>query len=110
MCTLMNESAGQRDTDAENITEANDYCRIGSVKLTGSWRSWSVCCRVSDIRGRAQLTVDQQQPQQDAQKRASSAAVSPGRSVLGECPAPITDTWRAPSRSAIAACSGTGQA
>ena len=48
VCTLMNESAGQRDTDGENITEANDYCRIGSVKLTGSWRSWSVCYRVTD--------------------------------------------------------------
>jgi hypothetical protein len=44
------------------------------------------------------------------QKSARAAAVAPGCSALGECPAPGTCTQRAPSLSAISACSVTGQA
>lgn len=44
------------------------------------------------------------------QKSARAAAVASGCSALGECPALGIWTQRAPSRSAMSACSVTGQA
>jgi hypothetical protein len=101
----MNENAGQRDTDAEKFTEANEYCRVyGRLKsLLGTLR---IGCERIPRRG-VPLTLLQLSVSQNS---ASASAVACGFSALGEWPAPATVTYRAPSRAAIFACSFTGQA
>ncbi len=93
--------SGQTRMPGKDIPADRTLLKVAESVATDSVREHSLTvgeCFLAEY----QLTL--------SQKSARAAAVAPGCSALGECPAPGIRTYPAPSRSAMPACSVTGQA